>query len=307
MEDENLLNESIIDNNVDASEVSATSVESDVANQSAEDNVNADNVESSEMNGNEKVVTAKTNPSQFTREEQMTYSFRKQLSKQKAKHEKEIADLRAEFNKKLAEEIDKATHPEKYRPKTRADFEYDDDYVKYLAKDEVNQVLKEQMEQYQKQQEEEARQVAMEDEYREVVDQSMKSIYTTPEAQADWKAKVGEAMQKGLGKMIDADTDMSNYIIFSPIGPKIMYELATNKKAVQDLFTIGKTPDGRVIPRSAQDRMRKLEQLAERLETDINNNKSAVQQPKPVGRPGLNKEVKKDIFSDPKALLDMMS
>lgn len=307
MEDENLLNESIIDNNVDASEVSATPVESDVANQSAEDNVNADNVESSEMNGNEKVVTAKTNPSQFTHEEQMTYSFRKQLSKQKAKHDKEIADLRAEFNKRLAEEIDKATHPEKYRPKTRADFEYDDDYVKYLTKEQVNQVLKEQMEQYQKQQEEEASQVAMEDEYREVVSQSMKSIYTTPEAQADWKAKVGEAMQKGLGKMIDADTDMSNYIIFSPLGPKIMYELATNKKAVQDLFTIGKTPDGRVIPRSAQDRMRKLEQLAERLETDINNNKAAVQQPKPVGRPGLNKEVKKDIFSDPKALLDMMS
>lgn len=278
------------------------STESAVEAESGHDEVNA--VENNDANGNVEQTQQKK---QYTDLEKAQYSFHKQFARQKAKHDKEIADLRAEFNKRLAEEIDKATHPEKYRPKTRADFEYDDDYVKYLTKEQVNQVLKEQMEQYQKQQEEEASQVAMEDEYREVVSQSMKSIYTTPEAQADWKAKVGEAMQKGLGKMIDADTDMSNYIIFSPLGPKIMYELATNKKAVQDLFTIGKTPDGKVIPRSAQDRMRKLEQLAERLETDINNNKAAVQQPKPVGRPGLNKEVKKDIFSDPKALLDMMS
>ena len=304
------MDEEILDNmNVDSTD-SATVEETSVVEPNEEVSVEAENtneasnvVENNDVNDS----VGKTNHKQYTDLEKAQYSFHKQFSRQQKKHEQEMAQLREEFKKQLAEEIDKVRNPDKYKPKTRADFEYDDDYVKYLTKEQVNQVLKEQMEQYQKQQEEEASQVAMEDEYREVVNQSMKSIYTTPEAQADWKAKVGEAMQKGLGKMIDADTDMSNYIIFSPLGPKIMYELATNKKAVQDLFTIGKTPDGRVIPRSAQDRMRKLEQLAERLETDINNNKAAVQQPKPVGRPGLNKEVKKDIFSDPKALLDMMS
>lgn len=292
-----------IDNNTESSEVSAATEESSVANQSAEDNNAAEVVESPEMNCDEKVVTKKTNPSQYSHEEQMTYSFKRQLAKQRSKHEQEIANLRAEFDKRLAEEIDKVKNPAKYAPKTRKDFEYDDDYVKYLANEQVNAAIEAKIAEYQKQQEEEQRQAQVDAEYRNMLDQSVKSIYNTPEAEADWRAKVGEGMKAGLGSLIDSDQDLSNYIIFSPIGPKIMYELATNKKAVQDIFTIGTTPDGRAIPRSPSDRMRKIEELAERLSrTDINNRQPA----KPIGKPGINKEVKKDIFSDPKALLDMM-
>lgn len=304
--DEEILNN--IDNNTESSEVSAATEESVVANQSAEDNNVAEVVESPEMNGNEKVVTEKTNPSQFSHEEQMTYSFKRQLAKQRSKHEQEIANLRAEFDKRLAEEIDKVKNPAKYAPKTRADFQYDDDYVKYLANEQINAILEAKMAEYTKQQEEEQRQAQVDEEYRNMLDKTVKSIYNTPELEKDWREKVGESMKAGLGAMIDSDQDLSNYIIFSPIGPKIMYELATNKKTVQDIFTIGMTPDGHAIPRSPGDRMRKIEELAERLSrTDINNIRTNVQPVKPIGRPGINKEVKKDIFSDPKALLDMMS
>ena len=305
MEDENLLNN--IDNDTESSEVSAAEEESVVANQSAEDNNVAEVVESPEMNCDEKVVTKKTNPSQYSHEEQMTYSFKRQLAKQRSKHEQEIENLRAEFDKRLAEEIDKVKNPAKYAPKTRKDFEYDDDYVKYLANEQVNAAIEAKIAEYQKQQEEEQRQAQVDAEYRNMLDKSVKSIYNTPEAEADWRAKVGEGMKAGLGAVIDSDQDLSNYIIFSPIGPKIMYELATNKKAVQDIFTIGTTPDGHAIPRSPGDRMRKMEELAERLSrTDINNNRTNVQPVKPIGKPGINKEIKKDVFSDPKALLDMM-
>ena len=309
MEDENLLNN--IDNNSESSEVSAATEESVVANQSAEDNNAAEVVESPEMNCDEKVVTKKTNPSQYSHEEQMTYSFKRQLAKQRSKHEQEIANLQRQweerFDKRLAEEIDKVKNPAKYAPKTRKDFEYDDDYVKYLANEQVNAAIEAKIAEYQKQQEEEQRQAQVDAEYRNMPDKSVKSIYNTPEAEAEWRAKVGEGMKAGLGAVIDSDQDLSNYIIFSPIGPKIMYELATNKKAVQDIFTIGMTPDGHAIPRSPGDRMRKMEELAERLSrTDINNNRTNVQPAKPIGKPGINKEVKKDIFSDPKALLDMM-
>lgn len=305
MEDENLLNN--IDNNTESSDVSAATEESVVANQSAEDSNVAEVTESPEMNGDKKVVTEKTNPSQFTHEEQMTYSFKRQLAKQRSKHEQEIANLREEFSKRLAEEIDKVKNPAKYAPKTRKDFDYDDDYVKYLANEKVNEVLEAKIAEYTKQQEEEQRQAQVDEEYRSMLDKTVKSIYNTPESEKDWRAKVGEGMKAGLGSLIDSDQDLSNYIIFSPIGPKIMYELATNKKTVQDIFTIGMTPDGRSIPRSPVDRMRKMEELAERLSrTDINNTRTNVQPVKPIGRPGINKEVKKDIFSDPKALLDMM-
>ena len=302
MEDENLLNN--IDNNTESSEVSAATEESVVANQSAEDSNVAEVTESPEMNGDKKVVTEKTNPSQFSHEEQMTYSFKRQLAKQRSKYEKQIEDLKKQWE----ERFDKLENPAKYAPKTRKDFEYDDDYVKYLANEQVNAAIEAKIAEYQKQQEEEQRQAQVDAEYRNMLDKTVKSIYNTPELEKDWREKVGEGMKAGLGSLIDGDQDLSNYIIFSPIGPKIMYELATNKKTVQDIFTIGMTPDGRAIPRSPGDRMRKMEELAERLSrTDINNIRTNVQPVKPIGRPGINKEVKKDIFSDPKALLDMMS
>ena len=309
------MDEEILNNmNVDTVEESAASTASTAVEPSEEAGVVADNspsevsneVENPDVNSN----IEKTNKTQrqYTDLEKAQYSFHKQFARQKAKHEQEIANLRAEFDKRLAEEIDKVKNPAKYAPKTRKDFEYDDDYVKYLANEKVNEVLEAKIAEYTKQQEEEQRQAQVDEEYRNMLDKTVKSIYNTPEAEADWRAKVNEGMKAGLGSLIDGDQDLSNYIIFSPIGPKIMYELATNKKTVQDIFTIGMTPDGRAIPRSPGDRMRKMEELAERLSrTDINNIRTNVQPVKPIGRPGINKEVKKDIFSDPKALLDMMS
>lgn len=308
------MDEQILDNmNVDTVEESAASTASTAVEPSEEAGIVADNspsevsneVENPDVNSN--IEKANNTQRQYTDLEKAQYSFHKQFARQKAKHEQEIANLRAEFDKRLAEEIDKVKNPAKYAPKTRKDFEYDDDYVKYLANEQVNAALEAKIAEYTKQQEEEQRQAQVDAEYRNMLDKSVKSIYTTSEAEADWRAKVGEGMKAGLGAMIDSDEDLSNYIIFSPVGPKIMYELATNKKTVQDIFTIGITPDGHAIPRSPGDRMRKMEELAERLSrTDINNNRTNVQPVKPIGRPGINKEVKKDIFSDPKALLDMM-
>lgn len=303
------MDEEILNMNVDTVEESAASTESTAVEPSEEAGVVADNgssevsneVENTDVNSN----IGKTNNKQrqYTDLERAQHSFHKQFARQKAKYEKQLADMQKQWE----ERFDKLENPAKYAPKTRKDFEYDDDYVKYLANEQVNAAIEAKIAEYQKQQEEEQRQAQVDAEYRNMLDKSVKSIYNTPEAEADWRAKVGEGMKAGLGAVIDSDQDLSNYIIFSPIGPKIMYELATNKKAVQDIFTIGTTPDGHAIPRSPGDRMRKMEELAERLSrTDINNTRTNVQPVKPIGKPGINKEIKKDVFSDPKALLDMM-
>lgn len=269
----------------------------------AESGDESSNVVGNEVaNGNDE----RTNRNQYSDLEKAQYSFHKQFARQKAKHDREIADLRKEFEKRLADELDKRDHPEKYRPKTRADFQYDDEYVDYLTEQRVNKVLDERVAAYQKEQERIAAQNEADEEYKQIVNESVKRIYNTPEAENDWRTKVGDAMQKGLGKMLDSDEDLSNFILTSPIGPKIMYELATNKNAVQDLFVMGTLPNGKVIPRSPGDRMRKIEQLAEKLETVINNNKAPIQPQKALGKPGITKEVKKDIWNDSKALLDMM-
>lgn len=295
--------------NVDTVEESAAPTESTAVEPSEEAGLVADNglseesdvVENTDVNSN--IAKTNDNKNRYTDLEKAKYSFHKQFARQKAKYEQEIANVKAEFDKRLSDELDKIKNPAKYAPKTRADFAYDDEYINYLASEQVNAALEARISEYQKQQEEERRQAQIDQEYKKILDQNLKTLYTTPEAESEWRSKVGEGMKAGLGTLIDSDVDLSNYIIFSPIGPKIMYELATNKKAVQDIFTIGTSLNGQAIPRSPVDRMRKIEELADRLSRTNTNNKSQL---KPIGRPGINKEIKKDIFSDPKALLNMM-
>lgn len=237
--------------------------------------------------------------------EKAQYSFKKQFARQKSKYEQEIANFRTEFEKRLSDEIDKVKNPAKYAPKTRADFEYDDDYVTYLTEERVNAALEAKMQEYQKQQEAELSQYQIESEYKNMLAKNLKSNYTTPEQEAEWRKKVNAGMKAGLGDLIDSDPDLSQYIILSPIGPKIMLELATNKKAVKDIFTIGTAPNGKARHRTPTDRMRKIEELADRL-TKNNNNKRTTSNIRPIGKNGITKVVKKDLFDDKKALLDMM-
>lgn len=304
------MDEEILDKmNADTVEESAAPTESTAVEPSEEAGLVADNglseesdvVENTDVNSN--IAKTNDNKNRYTELEKAKYSFKKQFARQKAKYEQEIANVRAELDKRLSDELDKIKNPAKYAPKTRADFKYDDDYVNYLASEKVNAALEARIADYQKQQEEEQRQAQIDQEYKKVLEQNLKTLYATPEAESEWRSKVSEGMKAGLGTIIDSDVDLSNYIIFSPMGPKIMYELATNKKAVQDIFTIGTSLNGQAIPRSPVDRMRKIEELADRLSRTNTNNKSQL---KPIGRPGINKEVKKDIFSDPKALLNMM-
>ena len=294
---DNTSSEEISDNSVVESAVEQSEVNTTIAENS---NDYSDEVEN-EDNKNSTIVK---NKSRYSDLEKAQYSFRKQFARQRSKYEQEIANFRSEFEQKLTDEIDKVKNPAKYAPKTRKDFEFDDDYVSYLTEERVNAALEERMLEFQRQQEIEQNQYQIESEYKNVLAQSLKSNYTTPEQQEEWRSKVTEGINKGLGDLIDSDHDLSQYIILSPVGPKIIYELATNPKAVQDIFTIGTTPSGKVLERSATDKMRKIEELADRLQR--NNNNRTTSNIRPIGKPGITKNVKKDIFDDKKALLEMM-
>lgn len=288
----------------DQSAVEQSEVEPIVAEDSVED---TDQVENTENGTDTNSSNGKKTTKQYSDLEKAQYSFKKQFARQRTKYEQELARTKDEFRQQIAEEIDKVKNPAKYAPKSRADFEYDDDYVKYLTQESVNAALQAKMAEFARQQEEAQYQYQNDLEYKNIISDSVKKLYPTPESQVEWRKKVGEGINAGLGAMIDSDPDLSEYIILSPIGPKIIYELATNKKAVQDIFTIGSTPNGRARLRSATDRMRKIEELADRLSNNNNRTKSnRIPTGRPVGKPGLNKFVKKDIFSDPKALLEMM-
>lgn len=304
-----MVNEDLEQINMDfGTDDSATSYTEPAVSSPEESTIEADNRDDDtdvvENNSNNNSTIVKKKSRQYSDLEKAQYSFKKQFARQKSKYEQELNNFRSEFEKKLSDEIDKVKNPDKYKPKSRADFEYDDDYVSYLTEERVNAALEERMLEYQRQQELEQNQYQIESEYKNVMAQSLKSNFPTPEQQAEWRSKVTEGLNKGLDDLIDSDRDLSQYIILSPVGPKIIYELATNPKAVQDIFTIGTTPSGKFIERSATDKMRKIEELADRLTR--NNNNRTTSNIRPIGKPGITKNVKKDIFDDKKALLDMM-
>ena len=239
--------------------------------------------------------------------EKAKYSFHKQFSRQKAKYDKQLAAIREEFERRLSQELDKRDHPEKYRPKTRKDFDYDDDYLDYLTEQRVNKILVERANNYKQEQERLATQRQEDESYKAMVTENLNKCYTTPEAIKDWKDKINIALDNGLGQLLDSDEYLSNYILTNPLGPKIMYELATRADVVKDIFALGSKPNGEIIPRNQTDRLRKLDALITRL-AEANSTQPAVQQQtkRPLGKPGLSAPVKKDIWNDSKALLDLL-
>ena len=269
------------------------------------ENSNEDYSDEVENNSNNNSTIVKKKSRQYSDLEKAQYSFKKQFARQRSKYEQEIANFKSEFEQKLTDEIDKVKNPAKYAPKTRADFEYDDDYVKYLTDERVNAALEAKMLEFQRQQELEQNQFAIESEYKKVIAKNLKSNFPTPEQQTEWTKKVTASVNKGLGTLLDDDPDLAQYIVLSPVGPKILLELATNKKALADVFTLGVAPNGKARQRTPTDRMRKIEELADRLRRN-NNNKRTTSSIRPIGKPGITKNVKKSIFDDKKALLDMM-
>ena len=231
--------------------------------------------------------------------EKAQYSFYKQLNKEKSKHKKEMDELLSR--------LDKLEHPEKYAPKTRDQYKDDDSFINDLVQDKVNAILQKRMEEEQKALEARSAQEAIEKEYRERADENIKKLYPTPDEEKNFRSVVQDAIERGLGDLLDTDQELSNYILMSPVGPAIMYELASNEESVKRLF------EGARTPIDLQFRIRDIERD---VISGIKAKEAAAPQntvtppqpekPKPVGKPGVSKEAKKSIWDDDKALIDFM-
>lgn len=247
----------------------------------------------------------KDGPWNHSKEEQMAYSFHKQLSKRQAKWDKE--------KKELLDRLERLENPEKYRTKTRADFGLDkggdDAYINYLVDQKVKTLFESQLNAWKQEQEDLEARNAADEEYRQRAEENIKKLYPTPEAEKNFRDTVREAMDRGLGELLDQDESLSNYILMSPVGPSIMYKLASSKEAVAKLF------EGARTPMDLQFRIRDLErEVNDEIKAKaVQTPPAAIEQPqhtaapqKVVGRPGLNKDVKKSVWDDDKSLLDQM-
>lgn len=298
MKDENLSNN--IDSNNESTEVSATAEEPVVANQSAEDNGVAEAIESSEKKGNEKVVTERNNPGKYSHEEQMTFSFKRQLAKQRTKHEQEMAEMR-----KLVESLqDRINNPDKYRPKYRDDFNTADEYIDYRSEQKFNKLMEEQRAKEEKAAKEKSDFDAMTNYYRERAQKHINALYPTDEAKSHYKEVVDKAFNDGLGDLLDKDENVSNFLMRRPYGPAILMAIAESPNEYLDrlysdpyMSSSDRIDELRDIEHEI---IKKLEQA--KKEEQIKTENVNQEQPKVVGKPGISTQTKRNIWDDEKAL-----
>ena len=300
-----------------------TNSNSTVENQSAEDlsatkSSSTDNQNNTDLSNAQPVTTPKTvsgeelnkqkdGPWNHSKEEQMAYSFHKQLSKRQAKWDKE--------KKELLDRLERLENPEKYRTKTRADFGLDkggdDEYINYLVDQKVKTLFESQLNAWKQEQEDLEARNAADEEYRQRAEENIKKLYPTPEAEKNFRDTVREAMDRGLGELLDQDESLSNYILMSPVGPSIMYKLASSKEAVAKLFEGARTPMDlqfriRDLEREVNDEIKAKAVQTPPAATNTEQPQQTAAPQKVVGRPGLNKDVKKSVWDDDKSLLDQM-
>ena len=225
----------------------------------------------------------KGNHKAYTKEEQAAYSFRKQLGKQRAKYENQYGQLQQQYNT-LLERLEKLEHPEKYAPLNRGQFQDDDSYIDALVQQRFENMWKAKMEEAEKAYSEQTKQDKELNAYRTRADENVKKLFKTPEAEKQYRDAVAVALQNGLGELVDSDKETSMYIMRSELGPKILYELATNPKTVEDLFNDNVTD---------MDRQFKIRELENRLRTEMTKPALPV-----VGKPGIQAEAKSGSIFD---------
>ena len=255
-------------------------------------------------NGVDDKGTQQAEKPQYTDLQKAQYSFHKQFSKQRARYEKQLADRDNQL-KEMMERLERLEHPEKYAPKTRNDFQTDDEFINHLVDGKVEALLKQKLEDYQKQEEENRKQSELESKYKTRVSENVAKLYADEAARKEYQSVIDTALSEGLGDVLDQDADLSRYIMLSPLGPKIMYELASNEEAVESLFGEGVTPLER------QFKIREIEaRLAQASAAPAAP--TAVQTPEPpkpvvMGQPGKTHGTpNKDIFSDTNALREFL-
>ena len=255
-------------------------------------------------NGVDDKGTQQVEKPQYTDLQKAQYSFHKQFSKQRARYEKQLADRDNQL-KEMMERLERLEHPEKYAPKTRNDFQTDDEFINHLVDGKVEALLKQKLEDYQKQEEENRKQTELESKYKTRVSENVAKLYADEAARKEYQSVIDTALSEGLGDVLDQDADLSRYIMLSPLGPKIMYELASNEEAVESLFGEGVTPLER------QFKIREIEaRLAQASAAPAAP--TAVQTPEPpkpvvMGQPGKTHGTpNKDIFSDTNALREFL-
>lgn len=186
--------------------------------------------------------------SSLTKEQKAEHAFKRQLEKQKAKYESQIQQMHESFQKQFDEfksEFNK--NKPKEEPKTRADFETDDEYIKYLVKTQ-NDAERAEAEEKKAKEEKEKREF---DEQQRAVSESFqqncRAAFEDEQTYAAFATKVNKGIQNGLGEILDQAPAIRDYVFGNPNGPLVLNEMLSNKESFIRVMSNAGNPMSAII------------------------------------------------------------
>lgn len=184
--------------------------------------------------------------SQLSKEQKAEHAFKRQLSKQREKHEAEIKDLKDTFQKQFDDLKNSLKQPEPV--KTRADFPMDkggdDAYIKYLADQKVNEIMSERDQKAAKEAEERAAADEAARKEQEVRDEMTRSFSANSHAAFKdeaafnaFSARVSNALNNGLGEVLDSVPPIRDFVFRNPEGPVVLDKMLTSEDAFRKVMS----------------------------------------------------------------------
>lgn len=181
----------------------------------------------------------------LTKEEKAAFSFKRQLEKQRHKYESEISKMTDKFSE-IQKDIEslKSAQP-KEQPKTRTDFDSDDDYIRYLSKQSVDDVLAEQKKQAADEEARKALEAEEEKRQKEDTDRftaNCAKVFTDEEQYAEFAKKVNKGLSNGLGELLDQVPTVRDYLFQNPNGPRVLNAMLSDREAFVRVMSRAQNP-----------------------------------------------------------------
>lgn len=238
--------------------------------------------------------------------DKMVYSLKRQLGKQKDSYEGKLSSYEKKFND-FESRLNKLANPEK--PLMRADFETDDAYIEALINNGVEKRWNEReakmMEEYEKY---EQQRIADEEQAKEL-EAGINKWYPDEAKRKEWHDTVSRAYGEGLQELLEKEQNVMNYLYQTPNQSLILYKLATDPQAVQNVFSI-KNPLMRLMAVRDLENSLVQERTAPKVEPQTQNVQPQNAHPqvavehkvnnlaRAVGKPGVQAEATPDVFDN---------
>lgn len=247
--------------------------------------------------------------------DEMLYSLKRQMGKQKDRWESKLSEYEKKFGA-FQEEFNSFKNPEKeLNPE---DFATYGEYAKAVVEKEVERrwadkekSMRAEYEQYQQQYEQDMK-------HRSELDKGINKWYPDESSRSAWHETVSKAYEDGLEDLLNQEKNIVEYLHQTPNYPLILEHFATHKDQVEQICMLG-SPLMRIL--AVHDLENKL--VAERsaknvapapAPTNVNPAPAPTETPKPVnnlarpvGKPGNGTEAEPDIFGgDHSALRDAL-